>query len=460
IPTDGLKYKQLDGLIVTSKERTRLKRDKEYYYIEIGDVDIHWGRIEYHRKFGFFIPESPLKVKAGDIIVSKVRTYRKGIAFVDKDSDSLTCTPAFLLIRSVTDEMTKEYLYAVLRHDVFVEQILALQNRGSYPRLDKHVAENVLIPISKDRRVMEYLTCLTKALIRKNEELESKSSKMQKMLETEIVGNQISGTFAYLPPRYQDLKNEKRLDTGLYNEEYKKILFLLENYSEGFFLVPEDKFKSGSTPEKRIIGIGNKNWITPTIISDYGYFESEEKILTDKSNLTKDCALIINRTFKGGLGEYVGISVFYDYSAKGIGHHNQGLYRVEDYPEEQLKMIAILLNSNLYRKLCGHISLGSKMREIKISDFAQIPFPKIRKEVAQELVKYYSQKAKYPFDTTLENFSAVDDEITKASGMLELSYQIAKINSQISDTIDKMIKGKPIELSIDFLMSKLLPNEP
>lgn len=39
-------------------------------------------------------------------------------------------------------------------------------------------------------------------------------------------------------------------------------------------------------------------------------------------------------------------------------------------------------------------------------------------------------------------------------------WHLAKINSQITGTIDKMIKGKPIDLNVDFLIPELLPNEP
>lgn len=40
--------------------------------------------------------------------------------------------------------------------------------------------------------------------------------------------------------------------------------------------------------------------------------------------------MLINRTSRGGKGEYVGIGTFYDYDAYGDGHHNQGIIVSQD----------------------------------------------------------------------------------------------------------------------------------
>lgn len=444
------------GDIVTfSLARENVKPRKKYYYIEIGSVDVNTGRISYDEKPGFFVPKRPLQIKKDDILISKVRTNRKGIAFVNKDSDNLVCTSAFLVIRSVRPDITKEYLYSFLRHDIFVEQILSMQNRGSYPRLDKSTKDEVFVIVPKDHAVVEYVTLLTKALLRKEAEIQAKFERLNDLVESELVQNQKDKSFVYFPPTYSEVTLERRLDTGIFEEEYKRVLHTLKNYSNGFFCIPEETFKSGSTPRKRMIGRGSTNWVTPSIISDFGYFESDPKILCERHNIRRDCVLIINRTFKGGIGEYVGISAFYDYSAKNEGQQNQGLYRVEGYSSDDLKLIAILLDSGFYRKLCGHISLGSKMREIKIANFAKIPFPKIRDEVKPKLIAQYSNHAPYPAEILFENFDSVDAKITEQSGILELSAQVKRISSRISRVIDGIVQDSEVVLDFDFLKTNM-----
>ena len=74
-----------------------------------------------------------------------------------------------------------------------------------------------------------------------------------------------------------------------------------------------------------------------------------------KPNITKNSLLIINRTSKGGLGEFVGISIFYDVSKFGHGRCNQGFYYVNNYSETELKFFAAFLNSDLMRIYCGRL---------------------------------------------------------------------------------------------------------
>ncbi len=452
--TDRVDYKNLDSLIRESKNRAKIKFDSTYQHIEIGDVDVNWGRINYRETPGFEVPKNPLMTQRGDILISKVRTHRKGIAFVDIDDDDLVCTSAFLLIRGVDNAITKEYIYAVLRHDIFTEQILSMQNRGSYPRLDKHVKKQVLLPIPKDEHIIQYITYLMRAIINKNREITNKYRKIEAIIENEILNNQKPNKFVYSSPTYKEIKLQKRLDTGLYKEGYKRILNLLENYSNSYFYIPEDKIKGGGTPPKRVIGTGDKNWVTPSIITDLGYFNSEDKILCNESNISKDCTLIINRTFKGGIGEYVGISAFYDFTEKGIGQHNQGLYRIEDYPQSQLKLLTILLNSKLYRKLCGHISMGSKMREIKSPNVTKIPILNLRPDVANKLISLYSYRDSHP-KLNLKNFIEIDRCKTKSTGILELSYQIHEIYKRLDYVIDKIYSNEPFEPNFDFLNKKI-----
>ena len=90
------------------------------------------------------------------------------------------------------------------------------------------------------------------------------------------------------------------------------------------------------------------------------------------------------------VAEFVGISIFYDFVQNGQGHHNQGMYRIENYPDDELKLISILLNSKKYRKLCGYASMGSKMKEMKIKDFSSIPFPIFDDNINNKLISNYN----------------------------------------------------------------------
>ena len=108
-----------------------------------------------------------------------------------------------------------------------------------------------------------------------------------------------------------------------------------------------------------------------------GFFAPVDTISTPKAiNIKKDCILFINRTSKGKKGEYVGITSFYDFGYYGYGQHNQGLYRIDHLKKDELLFISAFMNSNIMRKLCGNISIGSKMKEMKIIRFCNIKISK------------------------------------------------------------------------------------
>ena len=101
--------------------------------------------------------------------------------------------------------------------------------------------------------------------------------------------------------------------------------------------------------------------------------------------------LLVNRTSRGGRGEYVGIGMFYDVSKLGKGHHNQGIYRITNYSDKELMFMTCFMNIPMMRKYCAGLSVGSKMKEIKSSQFATIPFPKFPTPIIDRISTLYSE---------------------------------------------------------------------
>lgn len=170
------------------------------------------------------------------------------------------------------------------------------------------------------------------------------------------------------------------------------------------FYIDPAKLKSGNTPKVRNISKfseGSTRWITPSNCSDYGFVQIHEKIMTPtKNNLSGDAVLLINRTSRGGKGEYVGIGTFYDYSVYGAGHHNQGIYRITGYDKETLVFITAFMNTRIMRKYCSALSVGSKMKEIKSEQFLSIPIPAIDKNVLKRVYNlFYTDR----FDRRIDN---------------------------------------------------------
>ncbi len=231
-------FTTLDKLIVLRDARLVAKKDKIYRYAEIGDINVNTGGIVFRPMQGCRLPTNrPSIAKDGDVLVSTVRTYRKGIGYVSDDGDNLVTTNAVLNICGVTDfapNLTLLYIYSFLRTDFFVEQVWSLLNRGLYPRMDKGALDKILIPISSDKRVIQYVSCLTESIIEKEKMIRDKSDAIHNLIQKELKENQKNRQFQYLFPSISDLSSLRRLDAVIYDQEYKSKIWVVENYAHGY----------------------------------------------------------------------------------------------------------------------------------------------------------------------------------------------------------------------------------
>ncbi|OGD68810.1 hypothetical protein A3E89_00745 [Candidatus Campbellbacteria bacterium RIFCSPHIGHO2_12_FULL_35_10] len=101
--------------------------------------------------------------------------------------------------------------------------------------------------------------------------------------------------------------------------------------------------------------------------------------------------LLVNRTSRGGRGEYVGIAMFYDTALYGKAQHNQGVYKVSEYSDTDLLFMTSFMNCKYMREYCSGLSIGSKMKEMKANQFIEIPFPNFPELKKQEIGNIYKE---------------------------------------------------------------------
>ena len=343
-------------------------------------------------------------LKAGDIILSKDSNIGETV-ILDKDYPNYMLSGA--LYKLPLSGSDKFYILAFIKHRYFRDQLNRLVPKGATLRHagTKFLDCNIPFPVNNKEAIVNYVSNITKKIIEIEIEIKKRYSEINDIIETEIIENQKNNTtYSFAHATYSQLSIGKRLDTGVYSNTFQRITHLLTNYKWGVFYVGADKLRSGSTPKIRDISNyseGCIRWITPTNCSDWGFIQTHEKILTPtKNNLSEDAVLLINRTSRGGKGEYVGIGTFYDYDAYGDGHHNQGIYRITGYNKELLVFIATFMNTKMMRKYCSALSVGSKMKEIKSEQFLSIPIPSLEPKVLKRVYKlFYTEN----FDRSIDN---------------------------------------------------------
>lgn len=343
-------------------------------------------------------------LKAGDIILSKDSNIGETV-ILDKDYPNYMLSGA--LYKLPLSGSDKFYILAFIKHRYFRDQLNRLVPKGATLRHagTKFLDCNIPFPVNNKEAIVNYVSNITKKIIEIEIEIKKRYSEINDIIETEIIENQKNNaTYSFAHATYSQLSIGKRLDTGVYSNTFQRITHLLTNYKWGVFYVDADKLRSGSTPKIRDISNyseGCIRWITPTNCSDWGFIQTHEKILTPtKNNLSEDAVLLINRTSRGGKGEYVGIGTFYDYDAYGDGYHNQGIYRITGYNKELLVFITTFMNTKMMRKYCSALSVGSKMKEIKSEQFLSIPIPSLEPKVLKRVYKlFYTEN----FDRSIDN---------------------------------------------------------
>lgn len=448
-PKDKSKFEILARLVDPKNQRESVQKDRKYQYVEIGDVNVDTGAIDYEEIFGVHVPSSkPLKVERGDILVSTVRTYRKGIGYVDSTSKNIVATPAFLVFNNIKRGLTAEYLLAILRSDFFVEQILSFQNRGMYPRLDSETIHEVYIPIP-NKKELAYLSTLQRALINKEAEIRKKHAKITILIEREILDNQRSDKFTYKDPTISELKRLGRFDAGYYSEPYKYKQFLIRNYVHSTSTVKDlgYKIKRGQNLQESAIGKitesdtskpGFYTVIRPTDLSDlgtvlrYGYLGNPNSLSTLGSG-------DIVFSAEGTIGKCV---LFVSPNQKAITNiHGIILYK-DNYHIDESAFISCFLRFLRHWRIFDYISVGGQGGSLAMQYWDDIHIPNFSTEKRMEIARLYCNeppdKAKL---SDMDSFVEDDALWNQKAGIVQIDESAKEIGLEIKEFIHKLVLG-------------------
>jgi len=380
----------------------------------------------------------------GDILISKDSNIGEVIIL---DKNYLNYMPSGAIYR-LPIENRKYYLLAFLKHSFFRNQLDMLVPKGATIRHagTKFLDCKIPIPNTKEKNVIAYVEAIMKLIIEVEKTIKNKFRLINDTIIAELNNGQKKNKFNFEQPFFTELKVNKRLDTGIYSETFRKIDFLIKNYTDSFFFLNPDNFRSGNTPKVRHIGTDptlKYRWVTPTNCSDIGYILIDERISKlDDNNLNQNATLLINRGSKTD----VGIATYYDISIYGAGHHNQGIYRVFNYPNEDLIFMTCFMNTDIMRKYCSFMCVGSKMKELKASQFLSIPFPNFDEKIKSKIVNLYNNERN--LNKELSMIFQKPNLYLNKGGIVQLEILLRKLKAKLNDTLDRIINDEKI--TIDF----------
>lgn len=428
--------------------------DSDHFFLRTKALQENFFFIDKNKEAS--VPMKPTRfvthnLKRGMILISKDSKIGE-ISYLEKDY------PNFMLSAGIIGfEIKKEpyYVLAFLKNPFFKDQINTLvPSHGSTLIHAKTIFLDCKIPFpnkNHDSSII-FVREIQKGILRRELEIQKKHDSLNIKFEDELQKNQNNKKYVKKFPLFSEIEATTRLDSGPYGDEYKKWVFMIKNYKNGFYTISKKLFKIGNTPPKRVIGKGFTRWITADYFDELGYLIKKIPIICKPKNILKDCLIIKNRTNKQLLGEFVGTGFFYNYKKFGDGHHHQGCYRVDDLPSDDLRFLTICLNTKIYRKICSYVSLGSKMPELKSSQLSSIPFIKINENIKKELIKIYDNESKIYIKKIkvldFENFDKIHlDDI----GILQVAEQIDHLKDKLNYCVNQIKNDEEIDLDLNFI---------
>ncbi len=147
--------------VVEDKEMWNPRKESRTYvqYLEISGVDNLLGEVIRTKEISTLNPPSRAKrlIRTGDVVFGTTRPYLKNIAVIHKELDKQVCSTGFCVLRPQPSNVLTEWLFAICRSDLVVDQIIPGQEKHAYPAVSDDAILGSMIPlpeIDEQRRIV------------------------------------------------------------------------------------------------------------------------------------------------------------------------------------------------------------------------------------------------------------------------------------------------------------------
>ncbi len=286
--------------------------------------------------------------------------------------------------------------------------------------------------------------------------IKEKQHKIFSLIETELLENQKSKKFNYELPRINELEKFGRLDTGIYNIEFKKWNHLVTNYKFGSIDLISRGFDwaRGSSLENNSIKNrldsdsfvkGFYELVLPTNISEYGFVEKINYIGTSTKLKTISKGDII---FGGeGFGKGRTYVVVEDSNNVATNYHGIRIINKNKNLNESI-FIRCFLAFWRSKGMIDFIGVGGSGGHCAPSYFHLIETPLFQKEKLNQITKlYYNAEVFYNIDKcNLDNFLKIDTEFNINAGIYQLDKTAKQLKEKLNKIIDDIVNDREITI--------------
>lgn len=355
------------------------------------------------------------------------------------------------------------YVFAFLKNNFGKEQA-NFGPVGAIAGLDTFTEKTLLeieIPFPQQKNkedVIKYIETLVKMILAKERKIKEKNTLLNKVIEEELLNNQKSSKFVYAPVTIKDLKVLKRLDTGMYSEEYQKTKFLIENYSLGSNTFDDLNYKISRGQNLQISNIGQSiysesfkpnfyklilskdfsDWMTSVRASYLGNSKDLKQI--QKGDIVFSC--------RGDLGR---VFIFLEDREKTITNIDNVHIVNKKASLGNKVFIAAFLSYLRTKSFLSQISItGSGADSFTQYQFGLIKFPNFSQKKQEDIKEIYTNSHEYP-QSDLNTAISKDAEWNNIAGIYEIDFSLKSIKAKINTLIEAITRDEDIDIDYSFL---------
>lgn len=395
-----------------------------------------------------------MNLKKGDLIISKDSNIGE-IVILDKDYPSHMLSGALYKL-PVSDK--KFYLLAFIKHNIFREQLDFMVPRGATIRHAKTMFLDCKIPMPNNNvdNAIKFVELLTQAIINKEQLIKERHESILNLIEQELLTNQKPNKFKFELPTINEIENIGRLDTNLYREHFKKVVFQIENYTKGFQTIQELGFSLSRGQNLQVSNIGDsiyskkkyKNFYTlmlPKFLSKYGTIEKVEYLGNPNSLKTLQKGDLIF----GAEGFEKGRSIVIIEEQDKVVTNIHGItIQQEEHNVNKAIFVKCFLDYLRSNGLIDLYAVGGNGGSLAQKYWDVIPFPKFDNTKQDKIAfLYHNSNCNYQADTfALNNFLEKDNAFNEKAGIYELDKTAKQLKEILNKVIDDIANDRDIDI--------------
>ncbi|MCL1119379.1 hypothetical protein N7V09_20320 [Shewanella seohaensis] len=393
-----------------------------------------------------------MNLKKGDLIISKDSNIGE-IVILDKDYPNYMLSGALYKL-PVSEK--KYYLLAFIKHNVFREQLDFMVPKGATIRHAKTLFLDCKIPMPNHNsdNTIKFVEMLTQAIINKEQLIKNRFENILNLIEQELLSNQKSNKFKFELPNINEIENIGRLDTNLYREHFKKIVFQIENYTNGFQTIQELGFSLSRGQNLQVSNIGDSVYskkkynrfytlMLPKFLSKYGTVDKIEYLGNPNSLKTlKKGDLIF-----GAEGFEKGRSIVIIEEQDRVITNIHGItIQQEEHNVNKAIFAKCCLDYFRSKGLIDLYAVGGNGGSLAQKYWDLIPFPKFDKKKQDEIsLLYHNPNSNYQAETfTLDNFLEQDNAFNETAGIYELDKTAKQLKEILNKAIDDIANDREV----------------